>query len=81
MALLSALVIAGYTLVDGVGVRRSGAAASYTLCVFVLTGIPLTLGVLIARGMKFVAYCGRHWRHASPAASERRPPTDWHCGP
>jgi drug/metabolite transporter (DMT)-like permease len=33
LALLNAAVIAGYTLIDGIGVRRSGAPAAYTLCI------------------------------------------------
>ena len=40
-ALLNALVIASYTIIDGVGVRLSGQAFSYTLWVFLLGGIPL----------------------------------------
>jgi multidrug transporter EmrE-like cation transporter len=42
-ALLNALVIAAYTLVDGVGVRLSAAPASYTLWIFLLCGLPLPL--------------------------------------
>jgi drug/metabolite transporter (DMT)-like permease len=37
-ALLTAGVIAAYTLIDGQGVRRSGAPAAYTLWIFLLTG-------------------------------------------
>jgi drug/metabolite transporter (DMT)-like permease len=37
-ALLTASVIAAYTLIDGQGVRRSGAPAAYTLWIFLLTG-------------------------------------------
>jgi drug/metabolite transporter (DMT)-like permease len=42
-ALLNAVVIAAYTLVDGVGVRLSAAPASYTLWIFLLCGLPLPL--------------------------------------
>jgi drug/metabolite transporter (DMT)-like permease len=62
LALLNALVIAGYTLIDGAGVRRSGAPAAYTLWVFLLTGLPLTLWAAAARRSTFIPYCGRHWR-------------------
>jgi drug/metabolite transporter (DMT)-like permease len=62
LALLNALVIAGYTLIDGLGVRRSGAPAAYTLWVFLLTGLPLTLWALAARRSTFIPYLGRHWR-------------------
>jgi drug/metabolite transporter (DMT)-like permease len=62
LALLNALVIAGYTLIDGLGVRKSGAPAAYTLWVFLLTGIPLALWAVTAGRSKFVPYFGRHWR-------------------
>jgi drug/metabolite transporter (DMT)-like permease len=62
LALLNALVIAGYTLIDGVGVRRSGAPAAYTLWVFLLTGLPLTLWALTVKRSEFVSYFSRRWR-------------------
>jgi drug/metabolite transporter (DMT)-like permease len=62
LALVNALVIAGYTLIDGAGVRRSGAPAAYTLWVFLLTGLPLTLWAISARRVEFSAYFRRHWR-------------------
>jgi drug/metabolite transporter (DMT)-like permease len=62
LALLNALVIASYTLIDAAGVRRSGAPAAYTLWVFLLTGLPLTLWAFAARRYNFVSYVGRHWR-------------------
>jgi drug/metabolite transporter (DMT)-like permease len=43
-ALLTACLIAGYTLVDGLGVRRSGAPAGYTIRIFLLTGLGVGLG-------------------------------------
>jgi drug/metabolite transporter (DMT)-like permease len=62
LALVNALVIAGYTLIDGAGVRRSGAPAAYTLWVFLLTGLPLTLWAISARRAEFSSYFRRHWR-------------------
>jgi drug/metabolite transporter (DMT)-like permease len=62
LALLNAVVIAGYTLIDGAGVRRSGAPAAYTLWVFLLAGLPLTLWTAAARGSAFFSYFGRYWR-------------------
>jgi drug/metabolite transporter (DMT)-like permease len=50
-AVANAGVIAAYTLVDGLGARRSGAPAAYTLWVFLLTGLPLALW-LAARGRR-----------------------------
>ena len=43
LALLTALVIAAYTLVDGLGVRRSGAPAAYTAWLFILAGAGVAL--------------------------------------
>ncbi len=42
-ALLTAAVIAAYTLVDGLGVRRSGAPASYTAWLFLCSGVAVLL--------------------------------------
>lgn len=41
MAIATALVIASYTVLDGIGVRLSGAPVGYTLWIFLLTGIPM----------------------------------------
>jgi drug/metabolite transporter (DMT)-like permease len=38
-ALTTACVIALYTIIDGAGVRRSGAPAAYTMWIFLLTGV------------------------------------------
>jgi drug/metabolite transporter (DMT)-like permease len=62
LALLNAFMIAGYTLVDGVGVRRSGATAAYTLWGFLLAGVPLTLLVLNTRRRAFLVCASRQWR-------------------
>jgi drug/metabolite transporter (DMT)-like permease len=62
LALLNALVIAGYTLIDGFGVRQSGAPAAYTLWIFMLTGLPLTLWGVAGRRVSFAPYVARHWR-------------------
>jgi len=62
LALLNALVIAGYTLVDGLGVRLSGAPAAYTLWIFLVTGVPFTVWAIAARGASFVPYVTRYWR-------------------
>jgi drug/metabolite transporter (DMT)-like permease len=62
LALLNALVIAGYTLVDGIGVRRSAAPAAYTLWVFLLTGTALALWSIATRRARFFQYLGRYWQ-------------------
>jgi drug/metabolite transporter (DMT)-like permease len=61
-ALLNAMVIAGYTLIDGMGVRRSGAPAAYTLWIFLVTGAPLAAWALRTRGSTALAeYVRRNW--------------------
>jgi drug/metabolite transporter (DMT)-like permease len=61
LALLNALVIAAYTLIDGIGVRRSGAPAAYTLSVFLLTGLPLAVWAMSAKRSTFLPYLRRYW--------------------
>lgn len=60
-ALLNAVIIAGYTLVDAAGVRLSSSAAGYVLWIFLLDGAPFALLVLARRGRQFVQYGRRHW--------------------
>lgn len=56
LALLTALVIAAYTLVDGLGVRRSGAPAAYTAWLFVLTGVGVGLACRRRLGAGLAGY-------------------------
>lgn len=60
-ALMNTLIIASYTLIDGVGVRLSGSAASYTLWLFFLDawGILGVAGWL--RGGAVLAHLRRRW--------------------
>lgn len=51
LALINALFIAGYTLVDGIGVRISGNAVSYILWAFLCNAVPVVIwGVWRYRG-------------------------------
>ena len=63
-ALMNAVVIATYTLVDGVGVRRSHNAMAYTLAIF------------LASCVLFVPWVA--WRHSSALATAVR--RHWHLG-
>jgi drug/metabolite transporter (DMT)-like permease len=60
-ALINAVVIAGYTLVDAAGVRQSGSPAAYTLWIYVLSGPPLALWALHVRGRSALRHLFRHW--------------------
>jgi drug/metabolite transporter (DMT)-like permease len=61
-ALANAAIIAAYTLVDGSGVRRSGAPAGYVAWLFCLQGLLfLTLVALLRRGA-LRNYVARYWQ-------------------
>jgi drug/metabolite transporter (DMT)-like permease len=62
LALINAVVIAGYTLVDGVGVRISGSPVAYALWIFFLTGLPLAAWAVIARRGVLLQYARANWR-------------------
>lgn len=61
-ALTNAAVIAAYTLVDGAGVRVSGAPVAYSMWLFVLA-TPLVAWALVARRATFLPYARANlWR-------------------
>lgn len=60
VALLNACVIATYTLIDGAGVRLSGAPVAYACWLFVLNGLPLVGWALVARRRDLLAYARRN---------------------
>lgn len=64
-ALLNAGVIASYTLVDGIGARRSGSPVAYTMWLFVFTAAGLLAWTLLRRRSGFTAYAAKNWRVAA----------------
>jgi drug/metabolite transporter (DMT)-like permease len=62
IALFNAAIIASYTLVDGHGVRLSASPVSYTLWVFMLTGIPLAAWTMVMHGRTAFLRAGLDWR-------------------
>lgn len=63
-AACTGILIAGYTVLDGVGVRRSGTAAGYTAWLFILDGLPVLIIAWIARGRDLVGAARTHLRAA-----------------
>ncbi len=61
LALGNALVIASYTLIDGMGVRKSQSPAAYTLWIFLLTGIGQLLRTWLLRRDDWRAYLRGRW--------------------
>lgn len=60
-AMANAVVIAVYTVVDGVGVRLSGHAAAYTMWVFLLTALPLVVWAGLRRRAGLTAHFRSRW--------------------
>lgn len=58
----TACVIVVYTLIDGIGVRLSGHAASYTGWVFLLTAVPLLVIFLARDHANTASYLQQHWQ-------------------
>ncbi|WP_159236669.1 DMT family transporter [Raoultella terrigena] len=63
LALINACFIAGYTLVDGTGVRLSGSALGYTLWSFLMNGSCLLVWATIARRREVSRYLRQHWHN------------------
>jgi phosphonate utilization associated putative membrane protein len=66
-ALANAAIIALYTLIDGLGVRAAGNAASYVATLFVFEGIPYLALVLWRRRTEIdatLAHMGERWKLA-----------------
>ena len=61
-ALLTALTVCAYTVIDGVGVRASGDALAYTAAAFLGNGVIMALYGLVRRGPKLLAGVSRMWR-------------------
>ena len=62
LAFLNAFFIAGYTLVDGMGVRRSGSPFGYTLWIFLITGVVFSAFTCLTRGTDLLRLLRQRWR-------------------
>jgi phosphonate utilization associated putative membrane protein len=67
-ALANAVIIAIYTVIDGLGVRASGNALQYVATLFMLDGWPFALLMLATRGAALPRYARRRWPIASVGA-------------
>ncbi|QLA68513.1 EamA family transporter [Enterobacter pasteurii] len=66
LALLNACFIAGYTLVDGTGVRLADSALGYTLWTFFMNGACLLGWAMVARRREASGYLRLHWKKGLP---------------
>lgn len=60
-ALVNAIIIAAYTVVDALGVRATGSAMQYVSALFLIDGWPFALIVFTRRGWKVGPYLRRRW--------------------
>lgn len=60
--LATGAMIAAYTVADGLGVRLSGAPASYIGWLFMFSGLPITVIALYQRGAAVPAFLHRDWK-------------------
>jgi phosphonate utilization associated putative membrane protein len=67
-ALANAVIIAIYTVVDGLGVRASGNALQYVATLFLLDGWPFALLMFATRGNAVGRYARRRWPVATLGA-------------
>jgi len=61
LALVNAVIIALYTVVDALGVRSSSDAAQYVATLFLLDGWPFALLVFLRRRDTALAYAKQRW--------------------
>ncbi|MDR3363093.1 MAG: DMT family transporter [Desulfovibrio sp.] len=63
-ALANALVIMGYTVMDGTGVRLAGEPLAYICWVSFLNCFPITIFAVLRRGVKtYGGYLKKRWKH------------------
>lgn len=62
LALLNAFIIAGYTIVDGIGVRLSAAPIAYTLWIMIFQGIILVGWRCAVNYVDLINYAKTYWR-------------------
>ena len=68
-ALLTGLIVAGYTVIDVIGLRAAPSAFAYIVWLFVLDGAFVTLLVLIARRGAVLPFLTCNWRNALVAGA------------
>ena len=60
--LLTGLMIATYTVVDGIGVRLSGSPAGFIGWLFILSPLPIAVIAVVRRGYKVIDFLRLRWK-------------------
>ena len=74
-ALVNAVIIAIYTVVDALGVRASGHALQYIAALFLFDGWPFALLMFARRGRAMGHYARQRWPVAAPNADNAPAPS------
>lgn len=61
LALVNAVVIAAYTLIDGAGSRASGAPVTYTAWIFLFTAVPMLIVAIYRSRAALIGLAKRQW--------------------
>jgi drug/metabolite transporter (DMT)-like permease len=62
LAVLAGLIVAGYTVVDGVGLRAAGSPATYIVWLLLLDGLFVSTLIALVRRRALASFARRHWR-------------------
>ena len=62
--LLTGLMIAAYTVVDGIGVRLSGSPAGFIGWLFILSPLPIAIIAVVRRGYGVIGFLQSRWKPA-----------------
>lgn len=68
-AMLTGLLIASYTVLDGLGVRATGSAFTFAAWLFAAWGAIMVMIAACVRGRRLVVLVGEQWRRAVPAGA------------
>ncbi|WP_259780939.1 DMT family transporter [Aestuariispira ectoiniformans] len=68
-ALMTGLLIASYTVIDGMGVRATGSALTFSAWLFTAWGMVMVLIAASVRGKALAGLVGQQWRRAVPAGA------------
>jgi drug/metabolite transporter (DMT)-like permease len=60
-ALLTAVTICAYSVVDGIGARQAGSANAYSVALFLGTGVVMVIYALVRGGWPVLVAAGRVW--------------------
>lgn len=66
---LTGLLISSYTVIDGMGVRATGNALTFSAWLFAAWGAVMVMIAACVRGRRLTALVGQQWRRAVPAGA------------